>query len=82
MLEGKEVQGKIGDIGTYEIDIDAKGAVKFSVSINKDFGFGKLSSTNSMDTNVFTIAEEIAKKTKTTWDDKAIAGIKKILGIE
>lgn len=36
MLEGKEVQGKIGEYGEYAVDIDDKGIVTASVSLKAD----------------------------------------------
>lgn len=82
MLEGKEVEGKIGDVGMYEIDVDSKGYVRFGAHVDKDFGYAKVKSANVIESNIFKIAEEIAKKTKTEWDDKAIAGLKSLLGIQ
>lgn len=82
MLEGKEAQGKIGDVGSYELDVTEQGVVKFSAIVEKDFGYGKVSSVNSVETDIFRIAEEMAKKTQTPWDDNAVAGLKNLLGIK
>jgi len=82
MLEGKELEGKFGDVGSYYIDADAHGTVKFSATVDKDFGYAKVSSANSVESNIFSLAEMIAKKNNFDWDDKAIAGIKSILGIK
>lgn len=81
MLEGNELAGKIGDVGNYTLDVDAQGKVKFAAVIEKDFGYAKVSSNNAVESDIFKIAEEIAKKTSTQWDDKAIAGLKSLLGI-
>lgn len=81
MLEGKELEGKIGDAGSYSLDVDDKGVVKISVVVNKEFSGVKVSSTNAVETNIFKIAEGIAAKTKSTWDDTAIAALEKLLGI-
>lgn len=81
MLEGNELEGKIADVGSYAVDVDSKGEVKVSLVVDKDFGNVKVSSTTSVGTNIFKLAEEIAKKTETQWDDKAIAGLKSLLGI-
>lgn len=82
MLEGKELEGKIGDVGSYSIDVDSKGLIKVSAQVEHDFGYAKVSSVNAIETNVFQIAEEIAKKTSTTWDDKAVETLKSVLGIK
>lgn len=82
MLEGKELEGKIGDVGGYSVDVNEKGEIKISLDASKDLGYLKASSSNSIETNIFKLAEEIAKKTKTDLDDKAIAGLKLILGIK
>lgn len=81
MLEGNELEGKIGDVGSYTLDVDSQGKVKFAAMIEKDFGYAKVSSQNAVESDIFKIAEEIAKKTSTQWDDKAIAGLKSLLGI-
>jgi len=81
MLEGNEIEGKIGEVGNYSLDIDDRGNVKFSAVVANDFGYAKVSSVNSIESNIFNIAEEIAKKTSIVWDDTAIAALKKLLGI-
>ena len=81
MLEGNEVEGQIGDSGKYALDVDEKGNVKVSVNFAKDLGYAKAKSDSSIETNVFLIAEQIAKKTETTVDDKFIASLKALLGI-
>jgi hypothetical protein len=82
MLEGNELEGKIGDVGSYSLDVDDKGNVKFTATVNKDLGYAKASSATSVEANIFNLAEEIAKKTNVIWDDTAIAALKKLLGIE
>lgn len=81
VLEGNELEGKIGEVGNYVLDVDAQGKVKFSAVIEKDFGYAKVSSVTGVESDVFKIAEEIAKKTATPWDDKAVAGLKSLLGV-
>lgn len=83
MLDGKELEGKVGDVGNYSVDVDAQGGVKIDVSVSKEFdGHTKVSNTLAIETNIFKLAEAIAKKTETELDDKAIAGLKSILGIK
>lgn len=82
LLEGNELEGNIGKVGNYVVDVDAKGNIKAEAVISQDLGHTKLSSTNVIETNIFKLAEEITKKTGTPWDDKALALIKSVLGIE
>ncbi len=81
MLEGQELSGKIGDAGTYSVDVTDKGEVTISASIDKDLGYGKITATLAVHTNILAIAEQIAAKTTTTLDDQAIAALEKLLGI-
>lgn len=84
-LEGKELEGKFGEpgkeFGSYSVDVTDKGAVTATVTVDKDFGYGKVSLTSALETDIFKIAEAIAAKTTATWDDAAIATIKKLLGL-
>jgi len=82
MLEGKEIEGKIADVGSYSLDVNAQGKIKIEVQVEKDFGHTKVGSANYVETDIFKVAEEIAKKTGTPWDDKAIAALKSALGIK
>lgn len=81
MLEGNEVEGEIGDMGSYVLDVDDKGKLVIGLKIEKDMGYGKVAAQLSAETDVFKIAEMIAAKTATTWDDEAIKALEKILGI-
>ena len=84
ILEGNEVEKTFDNgAGQLIVDVDGKGAVKMSMTYSKDLdGFAKVKSSNELESNIFTIAEKIAAKTKMTWDDKAIAGLKALLGIK
>jgi hypothetical protein len=81
MLEGKELEGKIGDVGSYSLDVDMTGNVTVAVSVAKDFGGAKVSSTNGVEVHIFTLLEKLAAKTAATWDDAAIAKIKALLNL-
>lgn len=82
MLTGNELEGNIGEVGNYTVDVDLQGNVKISLEISKDFGHSKASTVNSVEVNIFDLAEAIAKKTETTLDDKAIAALKSLLGLD
>lgn len=84
MLEGVEVQKEFDNgAGKITVDVDDKGSVKVSATYSKDLdGFAKVNSTTEVESNIFMIAEKIAAKTATPWDDKAVAGLKSLLGIK
>lgn len=82
MLEGKEFEGKIGDVGGYSVDVDDKGSVAVAVTVDKDFGVAKVKSVNSVETNIFTLAEQIAAKNGIKWLADATAMLEKLLGIK
>lgn len=82
MLEGKELEGKVGDLGEYKGDVDAQGNITFSLDLGKDYGFTNFNLKFENKTSILKFAEAIAKKTETQWDDKVIALIKSLLGIK
>lgn len=84
MLEGKELEKQYdGGAGQFSMDVDASGGVVIVNSYNKGFDdLAKIKSDTHVETNIFKIAEKIAAQTATPWDDKAIAGLKSILGIK
>lgn len=65
MLEGKEVSGVIGNIGTYSVDLDATGVVEVSVGVKVD---------------VVAELEKLALKTDNAIDDKIVQLVKSALG--
>jgi len=83
MLEGNEVDKTFdGGAGHLILDADATGTVKIEMSYEKDLdGYAKVKSTNAVETNIVNIAEKIAAKTSTQWDDAAVTMLKKLLGI-
>lgn len=84
VLEGQEVKKEYdGGAGVFIVDVDAQGEIVVSNSYKKDVeGFAEIESVTSLKTNIFTIAEKIAAKTATTWDDTAIKGLEALLGIK
>ena len=67
MLEGKEVDGKIGSIGEYSVDLDDKGNLAVMVGVKLD---------------LIAECEKLAAKTETKLDDSFIAVLKKLTGRE
>ena len=66
MLEGKEIQGEIGQYGGYFVDLNMKGQVEVGVSIKID---------------LVAELEKLAQKTNTPIDDHAIAWVKKMVAV-
>ena len=64
MLDGKELVGQIGNVGSYSADIDDAGILELSVGIKID---------------LVAELEKLAAKTETPVDDKAIAWVKSML---
>lgn len=84
LLAGKEVDVKFdGEAGSFFVDADAKGSVEIGLQYNKDVsGFVEVKSSISVKSNIFNLAQKIAEKTNTPFDDKVIASIKELLGIQ
>ena len=83
MLDGKEVEGKIGEVGTYYVDATKEGNVFIGAAIDVKVADGDVTVKNDLavGVHVLTILEKIAKKNEKTWDDAAIQGIKNLLGL-
>ena len=81
MLEGKELEGKIGEVGSYSVDVDKTGLVKLEVSASKELEGIKLNSSNSAEISIFVLLEKVAQKTEAKWDDAAVAQVKALLNL-
>lgn len=80
-LEGKELEGPIGDIGKYEVDVDKTGMVKISASVGKDFDGVKASNELSVEVSIFTLLEKLTAKTDTKIDDAIVAKLKALVAV-
>ena len=82
-LDGKEVEGKIGDVGSYFVDVHKDGMVEVGVAVEvkQMDGDVEVKSQNSAKVHILTILEKQAKKNNKTWDDAVVAQIKSILGL-
>lgn len=82
-LDGKEVEGKIGEVGSYFVDVHKDGMVEVGVSVEvKQLeGDVEVKSQNSAKVHILTILEKQAKKNDKTWDDAVVAQLKSILGL-
>jgi hypothetical protein len=65
ILEGNEVEGKIGAVGGYSVDVDDKGVVVAKVEVKVD---------------LVAELEKLAKKSDSQIDDKIIGLVKAALG--
>lgn len=81
MLEGKELEGKIGEVGEYFVDAEKNGQVTISLTAKKELEGVLVSSENKAVVNVITLLEKVAAKTEAKWDEAVVAQIKKILGL-
>lgn len=83
MLEGNEVDIKFdNNAGEVTVDVDTSGNIAVGVTYAKDIdSWVKPEVTVKVSTNIITVLEKIAAKTSATWDDAAVASIKKILNI-
>ena len=81
-LDGKEIDKKIGDVGSYSVDVDNKGMIKIELQVGKVIEDGiKISSQNAVEVSVFTLLEKVVEKTEAKWDDALVAQLKAILGL-
>jgi len=83
ILDGKEIEGKIGDVGAYSVDVTKEGKViaELSVEVSSLEGAVKAKSANSVELDVFTLLAGIAKKNNKEWLGTSVESIKNILGI-
>ena len=83
VLEGNEVDQKFdGGAGSVVVDVDMKGSVKVAVSYDKKISdLVTAKASLGVETNIFKILKEITSKTSTKWDDAAVDGLMKLLGI-
>lgn len=65
MLEGKELEGNIGSLGHYSVDVDDKGIIEVAVGVKVD---------------IIAELEKIAAKSGTKIDDAVVDALKKLLG--
>lgn len=72
MLDGKEVEGKLGDKGSYSVDVDDKGMVRVELAA----GDGATKGGAFIETDVVVLLEAAAKHTSNTVDDSVVAMIK------
>lgn len=81
MLEGKELEGNIGNVGSYSVDVDNALNVKIEAIISTVQGGLTIESRNSVTAPLMEIIEAACKKNSITWDESVIAGFKMLLKV-
>lgn len=82
MLEGKELEGKIGDVGSYSVDATAEGKVIISIEAKKEVEGVVLKSANSVEVGLLFLLEKYVKSTSQTWDDALVDQLSALLGLK
>ena len=80
LLEGKELEGKIGEKGSYSVDVDTTGLIEIKLG-GGDLMVDGFEGGAYVKLTLMSILEKVAAKTETQWDDAAVMSIKKILGL-
>ncbi|HZX13699.1 MAG TPA: hypothetical protein VFF49_04790 [Thermodesulfobacteriota bacterium] len=80
LLEGKELEGKIGEKGSYSVDVDTTGLIEIKLG-GGDLMADGFEGGAYVKLTLMSILEKVAAKTETQWDDAAVMSIKKILGL-
>lgn len=65
MLEGKELEGQIGSLGNYSVDVTQDGHLEVGVGLKID---------------LLAEIEKLAAKTNTKIDDSVVEFLKKVMG--
>lgn len=65
VLDGKELEGKIGSVGQYSADLNEKGELEVSVGVKID---------------LIAEIEKLAAKSETKIDDAVLGFLKKLVG--
>jgi hypothetical protein len=80
MLEGKELEGKIGDTGSYSVDVDANLKCVVEVSITKEIAGIKASTANSVELDLADLLRQATGKVQNAVFTGAVETILKVLG--
>lgn len=79
LLDGKEFEQKIGEVGNVSIDVDSDLNVKIEVVIETVQAGVTIKSSNSASAPLLSIIEAACLKNNITWDESLIAGVKLLL---
>lgn len=75
MLEGKEVDKKLGENGSLVVDIDQNGVARVELG----YGSGNLKAGAFVEVGVLDLLEAGAKKSAPLWDDAVVAQVRLLL---
>lgn len=81
MLEGKEIEGKIGEKGSYYVDVSPDLVVDIGLG-GGDLVVDGFKAVISVQLTIWQLLEKAALATGTKWDDEAVAVIEKIFGVK
>lgn len=81
MLEGKELEGNIGKVGSYSVDVDMKGNVSIVAGAKEDVDGADVNVNLAVNVHILVLLEKLVAKTPQTWDDKLVAELKLLLGL-
>lgn len=83
MLEGKEIEGKIGEVGSYYVDVSKEGSVKIGVLIEAKLVEEDVTvkSDTYAEAHILTILKKIAEKNNKPFLATSADAIKNILGM-
>ncbi len=77
VLVGNEFEGKIGEVGSYVVDMDAKGFFKAELSAGAD---GALQAGAYLKGDLLMLLEKAAANTENKVDDAMVSMIRSALG--
>lgn len=81
LLDGKELDKKLGDLGSLSIDVTKEGKIIAEVVVSYEEAGLKASSKNSVEVELFVVLEKVCAKNNITWDEALLSQLKAILGI-
>ena len=81
LLEGKEIEKKLGDSGELSLDVTKEGKVIFEVVAAYKADGLVAKTTNSAEVELFVILEKVCAKNNVSWDEALITQLKVILGL-
>lgn len=81
ILEGKEVEVKLGEVGSLSVDVEKTGLVKIEIVASKEIEGVKLSTSSVAEISIFTLLEKQCAKNDVAWDEALISQLKVILGL-
>ena len=81
LLEGKEIEKKIGDVGSVSVDVTKEGKVILEVVAEYKADGLVAKSANSAEVELFVILEKVCSKNNVTWDEALISQLKVVLGL-